>query len=239
PFDDTEALASAVVAPAPAVNAQEVLQFLRTTYRPAPQTLELRARARAGQPPPEPLPRKGQHFILRVEGGRAGFYRWTQLSWQEVESLGRFRPEGPRPLDEAHPEDVHRGKVFLVGRPPFQHVLYGRKRLAPDPQRGGSAVKYFVLTRLPEEGRAVTGADLEDGKQGLDAAGQPAFAFTLTKQGGDHSHEMPSETLPEAEDRARPLAIILDDLVMSSPSLRSPIRQSGMITGKFTPAEVD
>src|SRR5205823_551456 len=107
---------------------------------------------------------------------------WTQLSQQEVESLGRFRADGPQPLDEANREDVHRGKVFLVGRPSFQHVLYGRKRLTPDAQRDGPAVEYFVLTRLPEEGRAVTGADLEDVKEGPDAAGQPAVAFTLTKQ---------------------------------------------------------
>jgi preprotein translocase subunit SecD len=84
----------------------------------------------------------------------------------------------------------------------------------------------------------VTGADLEDVQESVDRVGQPAVGFTLTKQGGDRFHEMTSQNRPVEEDRARHLAIILDDLVMSSPALRSPIRESGQISGKFTPAEV-
>jgi hypothetical protein len=245
-FDDTAALQAHVLGLHPGLTEEQFQEFLRTTYQPSPQTLELREPARAGQPPPPPQPRKGQHFILAHEGSRGGVYAWCRVSDQEVLALSRPWEGEERWLRAVRPR-LHMGLPFRrlkntrEGRE-VEDVIVGvggreclfLARRVP----GRQDVEYFVLTRLTEERREVTGKYLDEVYEAPDHSGKSAISFRLTKEGGDLFHELTSRNAPTDGQGRRHLAILLDEVVLSAPSLNSPIRDSGQITGNFTQAQV-
>src|SRR6202040_48296 len=52
---------------------------------------------------------------------------------------------------------------------------------------------YFLLTRLPEPGKGVTGEHLVEVKAGTDSAGRTAIDFTLDQDGGNLFHDLTSK----------------------------------------------
>jgi preprotein translocase subunit SecD len=80
----------------------------------------------------------------------------------------------------------------------------------------------------------VTGAMLADarpafgGKSGVD----PFVQFSFNEEGGNKFYELTSKNI------GRPLGIVLDGEVISTPTINSAIRSSGIIEGRFTSAEV-
>jgi preprotein translocase subunit SecD len=88
----------------------------------------------------------------------------------------------------------------------------------------------------------VTGFHLERARAGEDAGGRPAVSFTLSKEGGDLFFALTSENRPSKDGDdffKRRLAVVVDGRVVTAPTLLSPIRAEGQITGDFTPAQVD
>lgn len=84
----------------------------------------------------------------------------------------------------------------------------------------------------------VTGEDLAFAASVFDQNGAPAVAFTLTDVGSGKFLTLTTNNAPVG-DRTRQLGIVLDDDLLSAPSIQSPIRKEGRITGRFTREEVD
>ncbi len=118
-------------------------------------------------------------------------------------------------------------------------------------ERKNKAVEYFVLTRDPEidpddfsKKRRVPKID---GKYLIQAAPDrqgvtPAVHFRFNAAGGDLFGALTRKNVPDGkggDEHKRHLAIVLDGLIMSAPTINSEIRESGQISGSFTAREVD
>lgn len=76
----------------------------------------------------------------------------------------------------------------------------------------------------------VTGRHLKDAHQALGGPHgiEPVVSFTLTREGGDKFYELTSKNF------GRPLAIVLDNKIISVATIQATIRDSGSISGSFT-----
>lgn len=86
---------------------------------------------------------------------------------------------------------------------------------------------YYLVDRYPE----ISGKFLKDaryvlgGESGID----PVVAFTFNDEGSYRFFDLTSKNY------GRPLAIVLDGVVLQSPTIKAAIRDSGTISGGFTP----
>jgi preprotein translocase subunit SecD len=87
---------------------------------------------------------------------------------------------------------------------------------------------WYVVSRIP----AVRGTDLRSAQPTQDENGRPAVGFNLTGDGGRKFYAF---TSAHVGDR---LAVVLDGRVQSSATIKSAIRDSGIIQGRFTDQEV-
>src|SRR5262249_20659689 len=86
----------------------------------------------------------------------------------------------------------------------------------------------------------ITGDLLARASQGQDPKGRRAIDFVFTTEGGELFHEVTTRNRPDSEGGLhRELAIIFDGQGWSAPSLQSPIRTRGQITGTFSQNEID
>ncbi len=85
---------------------------------------------------------------------------------------------------------------------------------------------------IPEPNQIVlSGRDLQDARLGFDALGTPRIEFDLKPDAGEKFYSYTGTHIGEV------LTITVDDLVVSSASIRSAIRDRGVISGKFTAEE--
>ncbi|TWU60428.1 bifunctional preprotein translocase subunit SecD/SecF [Rubripirellula tenax] len=84
----------------------------------------------------------------------------------------------------------------------------------------------------------ITGEDLAFAASTFDEKGSPAVAFNLTDAGSNRFFVLTTNNAPIGQ-RTRKLGIVLDDNLLSAPSIQSPIRKEGRITGRFTRQEVE
>jgi SecD/SecF fusion protein len=135
-------------------------------------------------------------------------------------------------------------------------LFYSREckdRNLPEEERRKKEVEYFILTRDPEfvdltteertskiDGGYLVGAY---GAPGQDL--KPTVHFSFNTEGGNLFGNITSKNVsegsggPESSQKRRHLAIILDGMVMSAPTINSQIRTQGQISGNFTQKEVD
>lgn len=104
--------------------------------------------------------------------------------------------------------------------PPDSELLPGRRESGDT--SGGEA--WYVVNRIA----AVTGRDLRDARPQPDENGRPSVNFMLTRDGAVRFGRVTSQNI------GKPLAIILDNRVVSAPTIQSQITDSGRITGSFT-----
>ncbi|MEO1528174.1 MAG: protein translocase subunit SecD [Planctomycetota bacterium] len=83
----------------------------------------------------------------------------------------------------------------------------------------------------------VKGEDLAFSNATFDERGAPAVAFTLNDAGSGRFRFLTTENSPDG-NRERQLGIVLDDRLLSAPTIRSTISKRGQITGNFTTEEV-
>lgn len=88
----------------------------------------------------------------------------------------------------------------------------------------------FYLVRRES---VITGRDLKSARVGLDNENQPDIEFTLNHTGAEKFKRATGANI------GKRLAIILDDVVESAPTIQGQISDSGQITGRFTEAEAD
>lgn len=84
----------------------------------------------------------------------------------------------------------------------------------------------------------VTGEDLAFAATGFDNDGSPSVRFKLTDSGSGRFLALTTNNAPDGQ-HLRFLGIVLDDALLSAPSIRSPIQGDGQITGNFSTAEVE
>jgi len=85
---------------------------------------------------------------------------------------------------------------------------------------------------LVSRASAITGRDLRSSQPSRDENGQPAVGFTLTGDGGRKFYSFTSAHVKDS------LAVVLDNKVQSVATIEEPIRDSGIIRGRFTQQEV-
>ena len=83
----------------------------------------------------------------------------------------------------------------------------------------------------------VKGEDLSFASTTFDEKGAPAVAFNLTDAGSGRFRVLTTENRPQG-NRQRQLGIVMDDRLLSAPSILQPISRQGRITGNFTSEEV-
>ena len=97
-----------------------------------------------------------------------------------------------------------------------------RNKLVPDLKGDGT---YYIIEETP----VVGGEDLTDAQPAFDQNGQPAVNFRFNPSGGRAFGDYTGENI------GKPFAIVLDDQVISAPTIQAHITGgSGIITGNFT-----
>ncbi len=100
-----------------------------------------------------------------------------------------------------------------------------------------------MLLALQRKGQPyieVNGSDLARAKPEF-SKGSPEVAFTMTTGGAEKMLRLTGANQPDPNSGGfkRRMAILLDESVLSAPSLNSPIRSDGVIQGSFTQKQVD
>ncbi len=97
---------------------------------------------------------------------------------------------------------------------------------------------YYILL-FDESGKVMLndrgpgGWSLTDARRASDEYGRLAIGFSLNAGGARRMGNL------TADNKGRQMAILLDDVVYSAPRIQAIISSSGIITGSFTPQEVD
>jgi SecD/SecF fusion protein len=210
--------------------------------------------AKAGKAPPAP---EGK-FKVKASGDEADVsYQWVELGQEERESLGlsqayeKVPPQGKmgKGATWMYPElEARRGKTVLQNRAggekgqQVSYLLYSRnfEREAPTKDEQGNEkdhllpkkVEYFVLTRVSNADNVKIAGDVrirgyltEDGKNG-----NPAVGFSFNPEGAKIFGAMTERNKP-IDGLLRSLAIIMDDKIVSAPTLNAILREGGQISG--------
>jgi SecD/SecF fusion protein len=99
----------------------------------------------------------------------------------------------------------------------------------------GSPEVLMVLDRFD-----VTGGYLSRASGGYDQNLQPCVNFSFNSQGAALFGTLTSQNLPDPANRlSSRLGILLDDVLLSAPTIRSTISNDGQITGSFKPSDVE
>lgn len=150
-------------------------------------------------------------------------------------TLTLARPHGLTTIDsyqiEYNPSGIRGGDP---NNPRPTDPIIRREQVAP------GRTELYILCNLDRQD--VTGKYLSRVFATTDERLQPAVGFQFNRQGARRFGQLTREHLPEEGDAFKyQLAILLDNLVMSAPSINSEIRDSGIIEGGgqgFKPKEV-
>jgi SecD/SecF fusion protein len=219
-----------------------------------------------GLPPPAP---EDQYTIALPNSQKSIVkYEWVELGPQERRTLhldNASKNDPDQRVSHAWKEALFKSKsegAFHITEGPgsVRNVLQGalfyrrecKNRNLPEEERRRKETEYFVLTRTPEFDPAdlskqtpkIGGDYLTNASSSLGDSLQPAVHFNFNSTGGQlfgaiTRKNVPSGSGGEESQVKRFLAIILDDQVVSAPSINSVITTSGQISGNFTRKEVD
>ena len=90
-----------------------------------------------------------------------------------------------------------------------------------------AGVEYYAVRKTVP----VTGTDLKNARVQKGQLGQPNVGFSLTPDGARKFGDLTGQNIK------RKLAIVLDNKVVSAPTINSQINESGVIEGNFTPQQ--
>jgi len=109
--------------------------------------------------------------------------------------------------------------------PPDDIALHGSGNLAT----GSDADAVYVLNRVP----VVAGNQFRSADPSSDQNGRRAVHFTLTNDAGDKFYDYTSKNVGQS------MAVVMENRVKEVATIQSAIRDTGEITGSFTPTEVE
>src|SRR5262245_24213511 len=224
---------------------------------------ELEKRAKQGLPPPGP--RNKDFWVVKLKGQSSKLtYSWVELGAQERKALNldnNAKIDAERSYLWLEAERSRNKATYLTdraGRKMLQGALFFSRECKdqnlPEEERRKKQFEYFVLTRDPEfdpadpQGKRrvpkIDGSYLVSAMSGPSQTLGPAVHFVFNSAGGELFGDITRKNVPsgggaEENQIRRHLAIILDGLVMSAPTINSEIRTQGQISGSFTNKEVD
>lgn len=230
---------------------------------------ELKDKAIRGEPPPGPRKVGSdelERFTINLPRGKSIVtYSWVELGPQQRHDmhLDNASAKSPKLFERSVWLSVPEDGAVQIKRPGGSDqsymlqgaLIYKRKCVdvnMPEAERNRKQWEYFVLARNPEFDATGKQTPKIDGKY-LQSAysqlseGRPAVHFVFNPTGGNLFGELTGKNVPSDADTKgteesqvrRHLAIILDGLVMSAPTINSRITTQGQITGSFTKKEVD
>jgi len=192
---------------------------------------ELNRLNKEGKPPPPPVAsdkagfvtEKGQFTYSWLECGKNYRYDLGFNNAPQDDRKGAWEEAArARKNDEAFQLGGRGGPLYYSRAIPDDRVGM------PEEERKKKKLEYFVLARD-------TAAGTDNPGKYVDQAGQDAnlnVTFGLKTQGGDLMGAMTGANI------GRPMAIVLDGLVMSVANINDKITTSGQITGRFTTEQV-
>ncbi|MCA9770426.1 protein translocase subunit SecD [Candidatus Dependentiae bacterium] len=131
----------------------------------------------------------------------------AMLEFKPVEKIG------------ASPDDI---------RFEFDGEIPGDMQILPFREEDGKVKEYYLVPKYAD----VTGKYLTDARPRFDEqTAQLVVDFLLTPEGGNKFYDLTSKYYQ------RRIAIVLDDVVISAPSVSARIRNNGYITGGFSSAQ--
>lgn len=207
---------------------------------------DLEALALSGKPPPPPMAGPNDpYFDTATDIGKYS-YSWVELGKAErrVFLLDNASAEDParsvvwKQVEEAR----NKGETYRLRD--GTGLIYSRAVINPrlPDEDAKKKFEYFILTRDPEKGKEVTGQFLDSAFPTQGSSLQLEVGFHFNTEGGRRFHDLTSKNAPEGKSEGafkRHLAVILDGVVESAPSLNAVISESGVIQGSFTKKEVD
>jgi SecD/SecF fusion protein len=206
--------------------------------------------AKSGKAPPAP----DGEYPVKAAGDADVMVRyvWVELGKEERESLGlnnKFATEAGTGL---HGVLAGRRNKVYTHRPQLgddnasrqnSMVFFSREckneRMKPE-DREAKKVEYFLLTRVSPKDKITVGGDItlvafpdQDANTGRQQVG-----FRFNAAGGALFGEI-TELNRKTNTSIRNLAVVLDNYIVSAPTLNAVIRESGVIMGRFTSKEVN
>lgn len=111
----------------------------------------------------------------------------------------------------------------------YDGELPAGKLILPGKRKGSEQPTFYLVSRYTD----ITGKYLKDARPsfGGDSGMEPAVGFTFNPEGAQKFYDLTSKNV------GRLIAIILDDVVISAGRIKSPIRESGSISGGFRDAK--
>jgi preprotein translocase subunit SecD len=196
-------------------------------------------------PPPGPQREGKRTFPVKMPDEPAHSYRWVEVGKFQLFTL-RLNSDALE-KNEAVRDRVNRAIDAHEAFDQGNNLYFARNisdwtRRNPRDRELGKTREFFVLMREPRPGQEITGDYLVRASAGHDQRGRLAIDFVFNTDGGERFHDLTSRNQPSGGDETgfkRQLAIIFDGQVSSAPSLLSPIRSRGQITGEFTQTEID
>jgi hypothetical protein len=177
---------------------------------------ELQKLAEAGKPPPAP----------EAAAGKGPGYAWAEVGPAMLRDDGKeFAKSAAKARDAAGPVPSAGGSL-LYARPCRDKNLSKEGREA-------KKYDYFLLSRLPEKGKAVTGDVVVEAKGAKDDEGRLCLDFSLSPEGGELMRALTSQ------NQERPLGVLIDGRVAAAPVVRALIATKVHVSGDFAPEEID
>jgi len=192
--------------------ATGVLEFRIVATKRDNESLIDRAQVERKKVPLNSDPSKRNPVVLRDPKTRRELAKWCRVRDEEVDKM-----KG----DEA---------AMLVG------TIKVKDAQGKDVEKD----VWEVLVLSPEsDAYSVTGGDIREARGGIDAeTALPEVLFSFNTAGGVKFGRLTGEHLPVGDFCCK-LAIVLDDVVQTAPSIRCTITDNGRITGNFTLKEVE
>ena len=202
---------------------------------------QLEEAAKAGLPPP--APDKVYSVTVNGEEEPDTTYAWVELGREERASLGLSNPkEGEPPSGLWSQLAATRGKTYLMSDRTNSMLFYSRDFVKEAPSRDeknlqanppiDKKVEYFLLTRVSKSDALPVGRDVGlTASAGNDDKQNPAVHFRFNSVGANRFGSITERNRP-SDNLLRNLAIIMDDKIVSAPTLNAVIRDQGIISGK-------
>ena len=207
----------------------------------------LKKSAELGVPPPFPN-RTGDAQTMLFSDPTPVRYEWVEIDKNQRFDLGlsstaTTKSDRDRGMFATLEGARAKNELFLetssVDRGRTSTAYYSRKSesLRDKAESELKQFDYFVLTRVSDKDRVLVGGDVSiTANVSQDEKQSPAVAFTFNSRGGDKFFEVTNRNKPanaEGNGVVRKLAIILNQRLISAPTLNQPIRTNGQISGSF------
>jgi SecD/SecF fusion protein len=202
--------------------------------------------AKEGRLPPAP----GGKFTIKINDVEADdvTYEWVEIGREERKTL-RISNEFANEAGLYQTLKVNRGKAYRHtfsgsddGKPKsLSMLLYSRdfQKDNPNKDEEGKAVEYFMLSRVGKVDSIKVGGPVSLNARVTDQNGKWVVGFNFTSTDGISQFTGMTDRNRPTGTTYRTMAILLDDKVVTAPSLNSRLDGQGIISGDFSKSSVE